>query len=101
MNVQNVVSGGPKMGNVMLTYKIMPEGTDTDLDRIKEKIKEIVEEDGKFKSSNEENVAFGLKAIIVKIVIPDEGGIIDEMEEKLENIEGVQSVKSEDITLID
>ncbi|MFP4142304.1 MAG: elongation factor 1-beta [Thermoplasmata archaeon] len=89
------------MGDVMLTYKIMPEGTETDLEKIKEEIKSIVEEHGKFKDSNEENVAFGLKAIIAKFVIPDEGGIVDKIEEKLENIEEVQSVKSEDITLID
>ncbi|MFP4000297.1 MAG: elongation factor 1-beta [Thermoplasmata archaeon] len=89
------------MGDVMLTYKIMPEGTETDLEKIKEEIKSIVEEHGKFKGSNEENVAFGLKAIIAKFVIPDEGGIVDKIEEKLENIEEVQSVKSEDITLID
>ena len=89
------------MGNVMITYKIMPEGTESDLERIREDIKNIVEEHGNFKGSNEEKVAFGLKAIIARIVIPDEGGIVDKIEEKLEEIEDVQSVKSEDITLID
>ncbi|MBS3781044.1 MAG: elongation factor 1-beta [Candidatus Thermoplasmatota archaeon] len=89
------------MGNVMITYKIMPEGTDSNLDRIRVDIKEIAEEHGSLKGSNEEEVAFGLKAIIARIVIPDEGGIVDKIEEKLEDIEEVQSVKSEDITLID
>ncbi len=89
------------MGNVMLVYKIMPEGTETDLEEIKEKIRSIVEERGEFKGSNEEKVAFGLKAIVAKIVIPDEGGIVDEMEEKLRDIDHVQSVEAEDITLID
>ncbi len=89
------------MGNVMLVYKIMPEGTETDLEEIKEKIRSIVEESGEFKGSNEEKVAFGLKAIVAKIVIPDEGGIVDEMEEKLRDIDHVQSVEAEDITLID
>ncbi len=90
------------MGNVMLVYKIMPEGTETDLDKIKEEIKLIVEdEQGDFKGSNEEKVAFGLKALIAKIVIPDEGGIVDNIEERLKEIDEVQSVKAEDITLID
>jgi len=31
-NALNVVLGGLKMGNVMLVYKIMPEGTETDLE---------------------------------------------------------------------
>jgi len=89
------------MGKVMMTYKIMPEGTESNLQRIKEDIKKIVEEHGTFKGSNEEEVAFGLKAIIARIVIPDEGGIVNKIEEKLEEIEEVQSVKSEDITLVD
>lgn len=89
------------MGDVMIVYKVMPEGPETDLDRIKEDIKEIAEEYGTFKGSKEEKVAFGLKAIVAKIVIPDEGGIVDEMEEKLNNIENIQSAESEDITLID
>ncbi|MFW6144931.1 MAG: elongation factor 1-beta, partial [Candidatus Natronoplasma sp.] len=86
------------MGNVMLVYKIMPEGTESDLKRIKEDIEQIVKERGELKSTNEEKVAFGLKAIIAKVVIPDEGGIVDEMEEKLKDIDEVQSVKAEDIT---
>ncbi|MEF8873058.1 MAG: elongation factor 1-beta [Candidatus Thermoplasmatota archaeon] len=89
------------MGDVMIVYKVMPEGPETGLDRIKEDIKEIAEEYGTFKGSKEEKVAFGLKAIVAKIVIPDEGGIVDEMEEKLNNIENIQSAESEDITLID
>ncbi len=89
------------MGKVMMTYKIMPEGTESDLQRIREDIKKIVEKHGTFKGSNEEEVAFGLKAIIARIVIPDEGGIVNKIEEKLEEIEEVQSVKSEDITLVD
>ncbi len=89
------------MGDVMIVYKVMPEGTETDLDRIKDEIKKIAEEYGTFKGSNEEKVAFGLKAVVAKIVIPDEGGIVDELEEKLNGIENIQSVKAEDITLID
>ena len=85
----------------MITYKIMPEGTESDLERIREDIKNIAEEHGTLKGSNQEEVAFGLKAVIARIVIPDEGGIVNKIEEKLEKIEEVQSVKSEDITLID
>lgn len=89
------------MSEVMMVYKIMPEGTESDLENIKEKVKSIVKEHGTFKGSNEEKVAFGLKAIIVKLVVPDEGGIVDQLEEKFEKIEEVQSVSAEDVTLVD
>lgn len=89
------------MGNVMMVYKIMPEGKETDLERIKREIKKIVEDHGTFKSTREEKVAFGLKAVVAKIVIPDEGGIVDEIEEDLREIDKVQSVSAEDMTLVD
>lgn len=100
-NVQNVVLGGLRMGNVMMVYKIMPEGPECDLERMETRIKEIVDERGTFKGSDREKVAFGLKAIVTKIVVPDEGGIVDELEEKLKEIDEVQSVSAEDVTLID
>lgn len=100
-NVRNVVSGGLNMGNVMMVYKIMPEGKETDLESIETEIKKIVEDHGTFKGTSEEKVAFGLKAIITKVVVPDEGGIVDELEEEFKNIDEVQSVSAEDVTLID
>ncbi len=89
------------MGNVMMVYKIMPESRETDLEKIKDEIKKIVERHGTFKGSNEQKVAFGLKAIVTKIVIPDKGGLVDKIEEELKDIDKVQSVSAEDVTLID
>lgn len=89
------------MGNVMMVYRIMPEDPDEDLEKIKGKIEEIVEEHGEYKGSSEEKVAFGLKAVIARIVIPDAGGLVDKIEEGLASIPGVQSVEAQDITLID
>lgn len=89
------------MGNVMLVYRIMPEDPNKDLKEIKSEIENIVKEHGEYKGASEEKVAFGLKAVIAKIVIPDAGGLVDKIEENLSNIEGVQSVEAQDITLID
>ncbi|MBS3816387.1 MAG: elongation factor 1-beta [Candidatus Thermoplasmatota archaeon] len=89
------------MSEVMMVYKVMPDGTESDLDHIKREIKKTVEKHGTFKGSSEEKVAFGLKAIVAKLVVPDEGGIVDKIEEELKGIEEVQSVSAEDVTLID
>ncbi len=88
------------MGDVMIVYKIMPEGPEEDLERIKEKIEELMEEHGELKDTNEEKVAFGLKAVMAKIVIPEEDGLVDKVEDGLKEIKGVQSVEAVDITLI-
>lgn len=88
------------MGDVMLVYRIMPEDPDADLEEIKKKVENIAEDYGSYKGSNEEKVAFGLMAVISSVVIPDEGGIVDEMEEELRGIDGIQSVEAVDITLV-
>ncbi len=88
------------MGDVLLVYRIMPEDPDEDLENIKKDVKKIAEKYGKYKGAAEEKVAFGLKAVIPSIVIPDEGGIIDNMENELRNIKGIQSAEAIDITLI-
>ncbi len=100
MNAQTVDSGGLKMGDVMLVYRIMPEDPKADLEAIEQKAKEIIEEFGTYRGSSIEKVAFGLKALKATAVIPDAGGIVNDLEEKLKTIEGIQSAEAVDITLI-
>ncbi|MFO8109699.1 MAG: elongation factor 1-beta [Thermoplasmata archaeon] len=88
------------MGDVMLVYRVMPEDPNTDLEAIEKEIKSIVEKYGTYKGSSIEKVAFGLKALRPTVVIPDAGGIVDELEEDLKTIEGIQSSEAVDITLI-
>ena len=74
----------------------MPESPSVDLEAIKESAKKIVEElGGTNKEYSEEPVAFGLKAVIVFFFYPDDKSVED-MEDKLQSIENVQSA-----TLID
>jgi len=66
-------------GSVVTTFKIMPEGVETDLDKIEKKIKE------KIKPSKIERIpiAFGLNAIIVVKVIEEKEGELDRVTEQL------------------
>jgi elongation factor 1-beta len=61
------------MGTVAIKIKIMPEGLDTNLEEIKEKVKEGIEkEKGVIVRFEEEPIAFGLKALIVTFAWPEE-----------------------------
>ena len=82
---------------VLITYKIMPESIETDLEKLKEDIKGlgIIVNDTKI-----EPVAFGLKSLTVLITIQDQKGGADDVENKIRSLEGVQSVETEGITLI-
>ena len=82
-----------KMGMSAAQFKIMPESPDTDLNAITEKAKTILEEsDGVFSSSEEQPIAFGLKALILSIAYPEEKEI-DEVENLFGEIEGVSSAE--------
>lgn len=88
------------MGDVAVVFKILP--TDSDIDT--EKLKNSVE--GELKGVCEINkielqeIGFGLKAVRLEIIVPDEEGKIDAVESKLASVEGVGQVDTEDVTLI-
>ena len=88
------------MGDVLITYKIMPSGVEVDFKEMKEEIKRRVGSLGKIAEFDLQPIAFGLKALIVKIIVKDEGGITDKIEEKLNKIENVQGVVVEEVSLI-
>jgi len=62
------------MGTAALKIRIMPESPESDLEAIKEKAKEISTKHNKVlvHSMEEEDIAFGLKAIILTLVWPEE-----------------------------
>jgi len=88
------------MGKVYMKLRVMPEDVDVDLEKIYEKIKEIAPEKWEIRDYKIQPIAFGLKALLVMAVMPDEGGIGDELIEKIQSIEGVESVEVEATELV-
>ncbi len=81
------------MGITAVKIKIMPSSPDVNLEEIKEKAKEKIEKaGGKNSQFEEEAIAFGLKAIITLFAWPEEQEI-EPLEEKLKEIENVNSVQ--------
>lgn len=88
------------MGKVYMKLRIMPEDVDVDLEKVYEKIKEIAPENVEIRDYKIQPIAFGLKALLVVAVMPDEGGIGDMLIGKINEIEGVESVEIEAMELI-
>lgn len=88
------------MGIVAVTFKIMPESVDTDLNAVKDGVRKSIakHKEMQLKAMEEKPVAFGLKSLEILIVLPD--GSMSSLEEDLARIEGVASVESGDVTLI-
>ncbi len=90
---------GDSMGrNVIVNFKIMPESPETNLEEIEKKIREM--NFGNITDVKVEPIAFGLKAIRMLMILPDEGNIADETQEKIKNIEGIHEVEIDGVTLI-
>ena len=88
------------MGKVYMKLRVMPEDFDVDLERVYEKIKEVAPENVEIKDYKIQPIAFGLKALLVVAVMPDEGGIGDQLVERIQSIEGVESVEVEATELL-
>ncbi len=88
------------MGKVYMKLRVMPEDVDVDLEKVYEKIKEIAPENVEIRDYKIQPIAFGLKALLVVAVMPDEGGIGDKLVESIKQIEGVESVEVDAVELI-
>jgi translation elongation factor aEF-1 beta len=81
------------MGTALVIIKIMPESLDSKLEKIQEKAKQIVEENGgKNPSTKTEPIAFGLNAILLNFAL-DESLSIDDIENPLKEIPEVSSAE--------
>lgn len=84
------------MATVVLTVKLMPESPSVDLAKIKELAKSSMEAEGARNISFEEKpIAFGLKAVYIKLDM-DEAKGSEIVEQKLSEIPEVSSVTIED-----
>ncbi len=73
-----------EMGSVIVTYKVFPEDIVESFDALKKQIDNIKPEFASIEGYGEEEVAFGLIALLVQLKFPeDKSGIVDEFEEKL------------------
>lgn len=79
------------MGEVAITFKVMPDGMDVDLGELKSALEDKLANQCKIRAMDEEPVAFGLKAIVLKVVVEDAEGLLDKLEATIAGIPGVQN----------
>ena len=81
------------MSKAVITFKLMPESPEIDLEPIKERAREIAQENGAIGEMQvkEQPIAFGLKAVLVLVMYEVEGSDFDQIASKMGEIEHVQS----------
>jgi len=83
------------MGKIVIAYKIFPSESGIDLELLKEKIKKQLSDIASVQRFAEEPIAFGLSALIVNMILPeDKEGILDETEKRLTDMEEVSQIQT-------
>jgi len=80
------------MGKVAAKIKVMPQSPDVDLDALQERLEGALPEGAKIKGFERDDVAFGLVALFPTVIIPDEAGGADSVEDAFADVDGVESV---------
>jgi len=88
------------MGLVYMKLRVMPSDVDVDLENLYLKIRDVAPRDVEIRDYKIQPIAFGLKALLIVAVMPDEGGIGDRLIESIQGVEGVESVEVEATELL-
>jgi elongation factor 1-beta len=73
--------GGRALGSYVIRIKLLPQDTDTDHQKIVDSVASLLPKPAQIRGQKIEPIAFGLSAIILDVVAPEEEGIIDKIEE--------------------
>ena len=77
------------MTRLLLVVKILPTGTEVDLDKLTNSIKENLGDGIELRQSEKEPLAFGLEFIKAQITLEDAAGQMDSLENSVKSVEGV------------
>ncbi|MBS1263047.1 MAG: Elongation factor 1-beta [Methanonatronarchaeales archaeon] len=85
------------MGDVQVRLRVMPEDV-SGTEELGERVGGGMPEGARLVSIDEEPVAFGLKALLVDVVVRDAEGGSEAVEEEVSGLENVQSVQVVDLS---
>ena len=84
------------MAKVLVLLKVLPEDINIDLEELKERIRQALPEGYEIKGYDKEPIAFGLKALRLYILMPEETeGGTEPLENAVMKVEGVSQVEVE------
>jgi elongation factor 1-beta len=85
------------MGKVAAKIKVMPQSPDIDLDELQERLEDSLPGGAKINGTEREEVAFGLVALYPTVIVPDDAGGTEAVEESFAEVDGVESVSVENV----
>jgi elongation factor 1-beta len=88
------------MGEVAAKIRVMPESAEMDLEKLKADLKSAIPSVARLHAIVEQPIAFGLKALMVMVILDDKKGGMEETEAALAKVPGVESVEVEEVGLL-
>lgn len=83
--------------NVVCKMRIMPEDVEIDLERVSDEVRKLESDSCKIHSMEKKPIAFGLSALEVNLLFNDKQGGMEEIQEKIQNIDGVSEAEVTDL----
>ena len=81
------------MGQVAVLFRLMPKGVETDVPAIERAVRTAMPSGVKVRGTQIRDIAFGLRCLLVSVVMDDAGGILESTESALAHLDGVESVE--------
>jgi elongation factor 1-beta len=81
------------MGQVAVLFRLMPQGVDTDLEKVAQAVRTVVPQGVTIRGMQMKDIAYGLKSLLVSVVMNDEGGILEATEQALAKVPNVETVE--------
>jgi len=81
------------LAKVVAQIKIFPAETTVDLGELRKKIEKALPPETTIARFDEEPIAFGLVALVARVVMPEEEGRMDKVEEALKSVENVGEIQ--------
>ena len=83
------------MADMLVSMKIFPSDITVDLNQLRQQIENSLPKDSSVRKFAEEPIAFGLKALIAHILIPeDKQDSLEKIENIIKQINGVSNVET-------
>jgi len=81
------------MGQVAVLLRVMPQGVETDLNEVAKGVRANLPGGVTIRGMQVKDIAFGLKSLLVAVVMNDAGGLLEMAERSIAKVPHVESVE--------